>query len=132
MFLTMLDTNIVGHLLRRHPGVVHRVVTAPRNSLCVSAITAGELLFGVANRPEATSLALAVREFLRRVDVLEWDHAVAARYGVLRAALRASGRTLGPLDQLIAAHAISADLILVTNDQGFRQIRDLRLEDWTA
>jgi tRNA(fMet)-specific endonuclease VapC len=66
----MLDTNIVSHLIRRHPAVTRRVVAAPMASLCISAITAGELRFGLAKRPGATKLHRAVVEFLRRVDVL--------------------------------------------------------------
>ncbi len=73
----MLDTNTVSHLLRGHPMVVKRVVAKPIASLCVSAITVGELMFGIACRPEARRLHLAVNEFLRRVDVLAWDGGTA-------------------------------------------------------
>ena len=51
----MLDTNTVSHLLKKHPAVARRVVAAPITSLCISAITQGELLFGLANRPDASS-----------------------------------------------------------------------------
>jgi len=129
----MLDTNTVSrHLLREHPAVVRRVVAAPMASLCISAITEGELLFGLAKRPEAKRLHLAVREFLRRVDVLPWDSAVAERYGTLRAELHQQGRSLAPLDLLIAAHAVSADAVLVTNDRAFGQVAGLDVEDWAT
>ena len=75
----MLDTNTVSHLLREHPSVARRVVAAPMAALCVSAITEGELFFGLAKRPDATRLHLAVEQFLRRVDVLPWDSIVAKR-----------------------------------------------------
>jgi predicted nucleic acid-binding protein len=84
----MLHTNIVGHFLKEDPAVVRHVVAASMTSLSVSAITAGELLFGLATRPAAARLHLAVGEFLRRVDVLPWDHAVATRYGTVRAELQ--------------------------------------------
>jgi len=77
----MLDTNTVSHLLRQHPMVATRVQAAPMASLCVSAITAGELLFGLAKRPNAKRLGLVVTEFLRRVDALPWDNTIAQRYG---------------------------------------------------
>jgi len=69
----MLDTNTVSHLLRGHPVVAQRVVSVPMTALCISAITQGELLFGLARRPDAKQLHGAVREFLKRLDVLPWD-----------------------------------------------------------
>ena len=70
MTRVMLDTNVVGHLLKGHPAVLRHVVAVPMASLCVSAITEGELLFGLAKRPEAARLHRAVGELLKRVDVL--------------------------------------------------------------
>jgi tRNA(fMet)-specific endonuclease VapC len=128
----MLDTNMVSHLIRQHPAVVRRVVATSMASLCVSAITAGELLFGLAKRPAATRLHLAVREFLRRVDVLAWDNTVATRYGTVRADLQNRGMSLAPIDLLIAAHALSAGAVLVTNDLAFHQVTSLDVEDWAA
>ena len=127
----MLDTNIVGYLLKGDPAVARHIVTAAMASLSISAITAGELLLGLAKRPAAARLHLAVREFLRRVDVLPWDHEVATRYGTVRAALQSAGKTLAPLDMLIATHALHADAVLVTNDQAFRHVPGLNVEDWT-
>jgi tRNA(fMet)-specific endonuclease VapC len=111
----MLDTNTVSYLLRDHPAVTRRVVGTPLASLCMSAITEGELLFGLARRPEARRLHAAVRE----------------RYGVLRADLERRGRSLAPLDLLIAAHALNAEAVLATNDRTFGQVADLDVEDWT-
>jgi tRNA(fMet)-specific endonuclease VapC len=127
----MLDTNIVSHIVKQHNAVIRRAVSAPIDQLCVSAITQGELLFGLARRPEATRLNAGVREFIRRVDVLPWDRHVAAAYGDLRADLQRGGRELAPLDLLIAAHALSAGAVLVTNDQAFAQVAGLAVEDWT-
>jgi tRNA(fMet)-specific endonuclease VapC len=127
----MLDTNTVSYLLRDHPAVTRRVVGTPLASLCMSAITEGELLFGLARRPEARRLHAAVRELLRRVDVLPWNSAAAERYGVLRADLERRGRSLAPLDLLIAAHALNAEAVLATNDRTFGQVADLDVEDWT-
>jgi tRNA(fMet)-specific endonuclease VapC len=128
----MLDTNTVSQLLKAHPGVARRMVAAPLSSLCISSITEGELLFGLAKRPDAKRLHVAVRELLRRVDVLPWDSTIAERYGTIRADLERRGKTLAPLDLLIAAHALGADAILVTNDRAFRQVAGLHLEDWTV
>ena len=90
-----------------------------------------ELRFGLAKRPEAKKLHLAVKELLLRVDVLPWDSANTARYEKLRAALELQGKTLAPLDLLIAAHALSLNAILVTNDSAFKQVAGLAIEDWT-
>lgn len=127
----MLDTNMVGYLIRQHPAVARRVVAASMASLCISAITAGELIFGLENRPEAIRLHRAVGEFLRRVDVLPWDHAVARRYGSVRAVMQQGGKTLAPLDLLIATHAICASAVMVTNDRAFLHVAELDVEDWT-
>lgn len=128
----LLDTNTVSHLIKAHPNVTRHVVAVPMASLCISAITEGELQFGLAKRPDAKRLHHVVQEFLLRVDVLPWDSDVAKRYGVVRAKLEQKGKTLSPLDLQIAAHAISVDAVLVSNDQAFRQIPGLTLEDWTS
>ena len=127
----MLDTNTVSHLLKQHPSVASRIMAVPMASLCISAITEGELLFGLAERPAAKQLHLAVREFLRRVEVLRWDSIAAERYGSIRADMARQGKMLAPLDLLIAAHALSVDAVLVTNDQAISHMHNLHIEDWT-
>jgi tRNA(fMet)-specific endonuclease VapC len=127
----MFDTNTVSHLMKAHPAVTQRVAAAPMASLCISAVTEGELFFGLAKRPDAKRLHLAVREFLRRVDVLPWDSTIAEHYGTVRADMERRGRILAPLDLLIAAHALSVGAVLVTNDKAFAQVVDLQVEDWT-
>lgn len=127
----MLDTNTVSHLVKSHPRVTQNLVDVPIASLSISSITEGELLFGLAKRPEAKKLHLIVREFLRYVDVLPWDSQVAGDYGLIRAELEKQGKIIAPLDLLIAAHALSIKAILVTNDRAFSQIPQLIIEDWT-
>lgn len=128
----MLDTNTVSDLIKAHPSVARAVVAVPMASLCLSAITEGELLFGLAKRPDAKRLHIAVRELLRRFDVLPWDSAVAERYGTVRADMERKGKILAPLDLLIATHALSVGAVLVTNDQVFGQVADLHVEDWSG
>jgi tRNA(fMet)-specific endonuclease VapC len=127
----LLDTNTVSHLLQARPGVCQRVTQMPMESLCISAVTEGELLFGIAKRPDARALHDLVGEFLRRVDVEPWDRAAASRYGALRAELSGQGKALAALDLMIAAHALNLDATLVSNDQAFNQVDGLRLEDWS-
>jgi len=104
----------------------------PMASLCISAITHGELMFGVAKRPEAKRLHAAVNEFLLRVDTMAWDADVAKRYGLIRADLSSRGKVLGPLDLLIAGHALSLGAVLVSNDQAFGMVPGLVVEDWSV
>ena len=128
----MLDTNIVSQIVRKNPIVVGHVRNLPVRSTFISAITEGELLFGLAKRPDAKSLHILVKAFLRYVDVLPWDSDTAEFYGTVRAKLTSSGKILAPLDLLIAAHAISVNAILVTNDRAFEQVENLEVENWVS
>ncbi|MGQ2908677.1 MAG: type II toxin-antitoxin system VapC family toxin [Aliihoeflea sp.] len=128
----MLDTNMVSQIVRGHPAAIVRMTALPLHEICVSAITEGELLFGLERRPDAVRLHRIVREFLMRVTIKPWDSDTAATYGRTRAGLESEGKSLGSLDMLIAAHALQADCVLVTNDRAFLQVADLRIEDWTA
>jgi tRNA(fMet)-specific endonuclease VapC len=127
----MLDTNAVT-LFVRDPSVSleARLAAMPQADVCVSAITAGELRYGLARRPRAERLARAVESLLVRLVTLPWDDIVAARYGHLRAALVSAGTPLAPLDTLIAAHALATGAVLVTNDRAFAHVPGLAIEDW--
>ncbi len=127
----MLDTNIVSQFVRKQSEVDRRVVAVDIDAICISAITEGELLFGLARRPGATRIVHEVNLFLARVDVLPWDRQAAADYATLRADLQRQQLALGSLDLLIAAHALSAKAVLVSNDAAFSRIAGLSLEDWT-
>lgn len=127
----MLDTNTVSHLIKENKAVIQHVVTMPMTSLCLSVITEGELLFGLAKRPHARGLHLAVRELLQRVEVLPWNSHTAEHYGIVRAAMTRQGKILAPLDLLIATHALSVRAVLVTNDKAFTQVAGLHVEDWS-
>ena len=128
----MLDTNTVSSLIKKNPVVSRRITSVSMERICLSVISEGELLYGLAKKPHAKSLHFLVQEFLKRVDVLVWDTDVAERYGVLRAELEGSGNVLGSLDMQIAAHATQLGAVLVTNDQAFKRIKQLKVEDWTV
>ncbi len=131
MMRYMLDTNIVSHMLRGHAAVMQRVTQVPMAALCISSITEAELQFGLAKRPGNKALHHAVKELLLRVESLPWDSAAALAYGSARWRMTQSGKTIAPLDLLIAAHAISMDAVLVTNDQALLQFAGLQVQDWT-
>ncbi len=129
----MLDTNAASaivkgptHIFRDH------LLEAPAAALCVSAITEGELRFGVAKRPEAKRLAEAVEAFLARIDILPWDSAAARCYGDLRASLALCGKPLANLDTLIAANALAVGADLITGDRAFARVEGLTVMDWDA
>lgn len=127
----MLDTNIVSHAVRQHPAVLLNIARVPVESICISAISAGEISFGLARQLRPHRLHVAMNEFLRRVEVLPWNQQVAEAYGPLRAELERSGRILAPLDLLIAAHALAVGAVLVTNDQAMLRLTSLETQDWT-
>ena len=129
----MLDTHMASLLIRGSSAPLKaRLLSVLMAQLCGSAVTQGELLYGLARRPEASALRTAVREFLVRLDVLAWDSAASERYGALRALLERLGIPLRNLDTLIACHALAMGAVLVTNDQAFRRVEGLWVEDWTV
>jgi tRNA(fMet)-specific endonuclease VapC len=93
--------------------------------VCLSAITEAEIRYGLAKRPEATALPERMDWFLTAVKVLSWGREEAKAYGALRAKLESSGQTLENMDMQIAAHAIAAGAVLVTNDKAFERVDDL-------
>ena len=128
----LLDTNIASYVIKGNiPEVRKRLLKVPIAEVSISVVTEAELRFGVARKPEAVRLKIAVEEFLLRVDVLPWDSEAAKQYAQVRSALERSGDPMGNLDLMIAAHALSAQAVLVTNDRVFRRVKQLKLEDWT-
>ncbi len=131
----MLDTNIASYLLRgSHPQLEQRLRRESVAAICISAITRAELRYGVARLlPAATRLEREVERLLQGITTLPWDAAAADAYGPVRAALEKKGTPIGSLDTQIAAHALVANLTLIThNSAEFRRVPGLRVEDWVA
>ena len=133
MQLYMLDTNMASYIIKGEPAAVReRLKKVPMSSVCISSITQAELLRGVAKKPDAKRLPIAVKEFLLRVEILPWDSDAAEIYANLRTTCESEGLPLGTMDMLIAAHSVAAGAVLVSNDQAFYRIKHhLSLEDWT-
>ena len=129
----MLDTNTVSLALRgRAPRTVDYLRDTRRADVAISVVTAMELRFGLAKNP-STRARDVVEQFLDTFTVLPIDRAIERPYGEIRAALEKSGRPIGSLDTIIAAHAMAVRAVLVTNNvREFRRVRALRCEDWTA
>ena len=128
----LLDTNTASYIIEGNvPRVRERLLMVPMSQILISAVTEAELLFGAARKRGAVRLKTAVDEFLLRVDSMPWDSNAARRYADLRAALELNGIPMGNLDLMIAAHALSVEAVLVTNDRSFRRLIHLKIEDWT-
>jgi tRNA(fMet)-specific endonuclease VapC len=127
----LLDTNIASYAIKGNiPRVRERLLKIPMAEIGVSVITEAELRFGVLRTPK-DSLRLAVEEFLLRVEILVWDSRAAQHYAALRKIMEDSGTPMGSFDMMIAAHALSAGVTLVTHDRVFQRVKHLKLEDWT-
>lgn len=131
MLKFMLDTNICIYTIKDKPDVVRLAFNQRQGQLCVSTITAMELIYGAEKSAAPGRNQTIVEGFLARLDVLEYDHAATANTGQLRAELARAGTPIGPYDGMIAGHARSKGFILVTNNtREFARVPGLRLEDW--
>ncbi|MBN2393429.1 MAG: type II toxin-antitoxin system VapC family toxin [Anaerolineae bacterium] len=130
----LLDTNICIYLInRKPPQVLRHFQKHTLGDIGVSSITVAELQFGIqkSRYPEQNRNALEL--FLLPLLVADFDTQAAVIYGNLRAILEKAGTPIGALDTLIAAHALSLDAILVTNNiREFSRVSGLSLEDWAA
>ena len=131
MALYMLDTNAVSAVMRGNPLMDERLLQLDPADWCISAVTHSEICYGLALRPEATTLVRAADAFLAVATTLAWDAVAAAAHGRLRAQLRQAGTPIGDFDEMIAAHALSVGAVLVTdNERHFRRISGLPVENW--
>jgi tRNA(fMet)-specific endonuclease VapC len=126
----LLDTNIISHIVKNEPKVIKKLFSLPIAAIYISVLTYAEIQFGLHKRPGAKALKIAVNEFLKRVDILDWDEKTAETYGRVRWELEQHGKTIDSLDLLIASHAIANKMILVSDDQVFKKISSLKLENW--
>ncbi len=131
--LYMLDTNICIYVIkRRSETLVNRMRAFRTGELGVSVMTVAELQYGVAKSVHKERNQVALEAFLLPLDIAEFTVDATVVYGQIRAESEAQGRPLGPLDTLIAAHALSLDVVLVTNNtREFERVRGLRMDDWT-
>lgn len=129
----MLDTNTCSFVIRRRPlSVKARFDQVGHANLVVSVIVLAELRFGAELHPTRRAGILRdIEDFRQRLRVLPWTEAAADQYARLRARLQRAGTLIGNMDMLIAAHALSEDATLVTNNvREFGRVPGLALEDW--
>lgn len=128
----MLDTNICIGLIRRKPkGLIEKLVACLPGEVGVSVIAVSELEHGVQKSAQPSQNLSALNNFLIPLEVKDFDQNAARVYGQIRAALERQGTPIGSMDMLIAAHALSLNVILITNNtREFERVQNLRLEDW--
>lgn len=129
----MLDTSFCVAVLRRRSAQVLSKLNEAADGACISSVTLMELLHGAAKSAKPADNRLEVLDFASRLEVLAFDEAAADHAGDIRATLERLGRPIGAYDTLIAGHARSLGLIVVTGNLGeFHRVDGLRSEDWMA
>jgi tRNA(fMet)-specific endonuclease VapC len=128
----LLDTNICIYLIkRRPPSVLKRFTTFAAGTVAISSITVAELEFGVQKSQYPSQNQQALEQFLLPLVIIDFDQEAARNYGKLRAWLETRGKTIGALDMLIAAHALSKGLPLATNNvREFSRVPGLKVLNW--
>lgn len=130
----MLDTNICIYAMKKKPEkVLRRFREELYNGMCISSITLAELEYGMKHSSDPIKNEQALLRFLAPLSILPFGPSAASEYGEIRAHLQRQGTPIGPLDMLIAGHARSEGMVLVTNNvREFERVPDLVLEDWVG
>ena len=128
----MLDTDIASYVMSsKNTALLQKLQTVPTSSVCISAITKSEIMYGVEISPRQQKDRAALEFLLRHIQVLDYPADAAADYGSIRAVLKSRGTLIGPNDTLIAAHARFLGFTLVTNNtREFGRVPGLKIENW--
>lgn len=127
----MLDTNMCIYAQKNISQVIEKIKNNFQYGVAISSITLAELEFGVQASANIEKNTIALYKFLSIIEILDFDSSAATEYGKIRADLKRKGTPIGNMDMLIAAHAKSEDLIVVThNTREFERVEGLQLEDW--
>jgi tRNA(fMet)-specific endonuclease VapC len=131
MLRYMFDTNLCIRVLRDRPAGLRPRFNAEAASLCLSMVTLAELLYGAEKSQRPGEMRQEVEAFAARLAILAFDEAAASHYADIRAVLERQGQVIGSYDLMIAGHARSRGLVVVTgNLKEFRRVEGLRTEDW--
>lgn len=131
MLRYLLDTNICIYVLKNRPPHLREKFAQHAEQLCISSVVLAELIYGAERSARPEENLEIVEGFAARLERLPFDDKAAAHYGELRADLERKGTPIGPYDLMIAGHARSEGLILVTNNVcEFERVPGLRVENW--
>lgn len=130
----MLDTDTCSYIMKRsNEAVLRRLQKVPLHDVCISVITKSELLYGVEMSSRRKQDEAALSAFLQFFEILDFPDPACLHYAKIRAGLKTLGTMIGANGLLIAAHARSLDLTLVTNNtREFSRVRDLAIENWAV
>lgn len=128
----LLDTNICIYIIKKKPEHVRKKFNSfPMGSIGISSITLSELEFGIHKSSMPDKNRLALDEFILPLEILNFDSHASRFYGKIRYVLESKGKPIGSLDTLIAAHALSRKLTLITNNiKEFKRVPALKIENW--
>ena len=128
----LLDTNIYVALIRQRPkGLIKQLTSYKPGDIGISTITIAELIHGAQKSSQVEQNMAALDQFLLPLEIADFDQSAAFVYGYIRNYLESKGTLIGSMDMLIAAHALSLDVALVTNNtREFKRIPNLKIEDW--
>jgi tRNA(fMet)-specific endonuclease VapC len=129
----LLDTNICIYIIKKKPvEVFEKFKTLTIGDVGISSITLAELQYGVEKSSNSEKNREALEQFLTPIEIIDYGYEATIEYGKIRSTLENKGIPIGPLDMLIASHAKSLDVILVTNNVNeFERIAGLKIENWT-
>lgn len=131
MLRYMLDTNICVRILRDRPSQAREQFGAQSGKLAISTVILMELLFGIAKSVRAEASRRALAQFTKHLAVIDYDRLAAEHTAEIRATLARAGTPIGPMDTLIAGHARSRGLTVVTGNLGeFTRVPGLTVENW--
>ncbi len=130
----LIDTNICIYIMnKRPPEVIQKFKNIVIGQVGISSITVSELQYGVSKSKLREQNSKRLEEFLTPFQILPYDEDASKYYGEIRSQLESKGLIIGPLDLLIAAHALSQDLVLITNNEKeFKRIPLLKIENWVG
>jgi tRNA(fMet)-specific endonuclease VapC len=128
----LIDTNICVYIMnKRPPELIQEFKDKDTGQIGISSITVSELSYGVFKSKQQKQNLKRLEEFLIPFAILPYDENASKYYGKIRAQLEKTGNIIGPLDLLIAAHALSKKLIVVTNNEKeFNRVQSLKVENW--
>jgi len=129
----MLDTDACIYAMRRQPAIVERLRSLRFPDIGVSVVTEAELRYGAARSGSPAKTLAELERFLLPFETVPFTSPDTEVYASIRSHLERAGTPIGPLDTMIAAHARSLDLVLVTNNEReFRRVPGLRVENWVS
>jgi tRNA(fMet)-specific endonuclease VapC len=127
----MLDTDTVIYTIKNRPSKMREIFKSHSGLMSISSVTMGELIYGAEKSEQPERNLADIEGLTARLEVLPFDQMAATHFGQLRAELAKIGKPIGPYDQMIAGHARSLGLIIVTNNvREFERVPGLRLENW--